>query len=468
MTKHNHLKKERILALYPFFFLALFCLAGCQKQPVLTFGPNFLADNGNANIVIVDTSTVSLGTVFTDSAATAGTGFLQIGNYTDSYFGNINSRAFLQLFPPPQPPGLTSSDSYDSIVLIMLYKKGNPYYGDTTQRQTFVINQVSSLYELNSFQTGLFSNSSFPISSESWGSASAIVYPNIPFTSQGIGDSIKIRMPDSLGRALYNMIYNGSDSLKPANWLNLFHGICISPGPGSTGAIYGFKDSATMRIYYNEASAYTTLKFIDFNIANRTLQFNNITVDRSNSPMKNLNLPTHNPQTPPATPSSQIGNAGYVQSITGNNVKLTFPYINAIAQRPDYISVLRATLTVRPVPGSFTTTWRLPPEIDLYTTDLTNRIGPPYPGVTGAVQNGSLVLDYLNPLNVAYTYDVTAFIRAQITNTSTTAAQNGLIMSMPSPADITSFNRAVLADGSYPVTQRVTLNIYYISLFPHQ
>ncbi len=275
-------------------------------------------------------------------------------------------------------------------------------------------------------------------------------------------------MPDSLGRALYNMIFNVSDSLKPANWQNLFHGLCISPGPGSTGAIYGFKDSATMRIYYNEASAYTTQKFIDFNITNKNLQFNNITVDRSNSPMKNLILPSHNPQTPPGTPSGQIGNAGYVQSITGNNLKLTFPYINAIAQRPDYISVLRATLTVRPVPGSFTTTWRLPQEIDLYSTDLTNRIGTPYPGATGALQNGSLVLDYLNPLNVAYTYDVTGFIKAQINRIrlSTTAAQNGLMLSMPSPADITTFNRAVLADDSYPVTQRVTLNVYYISLLP--
>ncbi len=145
MTKHNYLKKERVLALYPFFFLAMICLGGCQKQPVLTFGPNFLADNGNANIVVVDTSTVSLATVFTDSSATAGTGFLQIGNYTDSYLGNINSRAFLQVLPPPQPPALTSSDSYDSIVLIMLFKKGNPYYGDTTQRQTFIIKQAGKL-----------------------------------------------------------------------------------------------------------------------------------------------------------------------------------------------------------------------------------------------------------------------------------------------------------------------------------
>ncbi|MDP4257210.1 MAG: DUF4270 family protein [Bacteroidota bacterium] len=458
--------------IYPFFFIVLagLGLASCQKQPILNFGPNFLPDNNGATIVAVDTSLVSLSTLYLDSTATAGTGYLLVGNYTDSYFGNINSRAFLQVLPPPQPPALQPSDSYDSIVLILQYKKGSPYYGDTTLRQSFMINQVSSLYQLSSFQRGVFSNSSFPISPTSWGSSSALIYPSIPYTSQGIGDSIKIRMPDSLGKLLYRMIQDNSDSIiKPTNWLNWFHGLCISPAPGSTGAIYGFKDSATMRIYYNEASAYTSQKFIDFNITNKSMQFNNIKVDRSNSPMKNLILPTQYLQTPPTTPSALTNNNAYVQSITGSNVKITFPNLNAIAQRPDYIGVLRAQLIVRPVPGSFSTTWRLPPNLNLYVTDLYNSIVTPLPSsTTGGIQNGNLVVDYLNPQNTVYSYDITSFVKAQIVNSSQTASQNGLVLSMPPPDGETTFNRAVLADATYPVSQRVTLIVYYISLYPHQ
>jgi hypothetical protein len=142
--------------------------------------------------------------------------------------------------------------------------------------------------------------------------------------------------------------------------------------------------------------------------------------------------------------------------------------LNAIAQRPDYISVLRAQLIVRPVPGSFSTTWTLPPAIDLYFTDLTNRIGPAFPSSTGAAQNGSLVLDNQNPLNTVYSYDVTNFVKGQIVNTGITADQNGLLLSIPSPAGTTTFNRAVLADATFPVTQRVTLVVYYIALYPHQ
>ncbi len=42
-----------------------------------------------------------------------------------------------------------------------------------------------------------------------------------------------------------------------------------------------------MRIYYHEASVYTTQKFIDFGITNKGFQFNNITVNRTGSPTAN-------------------------------------------------------------------------------------------------------------------------------------------------------------------------------------
>src|ERR1700704_3729970 len=104
---------------------ALFLLVGCQKQPVLTFGPTYVADNNGANIVLVDTSTTIMSTLFTDSTATAGTGFLMVGNYRDAFFGEVSTRAFLQV-TPPAPPTITLFDNYDSIALIMLFKRANP------------------------------------------------------------------------------------------------------------------------------------------------------------------------------------------------------------------------------------------------------------------------------------------------------------------------------------------------------
>jgi hypothetical protein len=466
---YNYLQKRLFLLSS---LSALFFLVSCQKQPNLTFGPTYVSDNGSANIVVVDTSTAIMSTVYTDSTATAGTGFLMVGNLNDPYFGKISTRAFLQVAPPASQPTLTIFDTYDSIGLILLFKKNNPYYGDTTINQSFVVNQVDSLYQLANYQNGWFSNYSLPLDPTPLGKTSnIIIQPSIPFTSQQAGDTVFIRLNDNLGRQIFNQVFNLSDSIRKTDqWLAWFHGLCVSPDPGSQGAIYGFQDSAVMRIFYRENSLVSTVKYLDFELTNKSNQFNNLKPpDWSGTPLANLKKPTQPVQPPPATLSAATANASYIQTIEGLNVKLAFPYINGIAQRPDYLGVLRALLTVRPVPGSYSTTWRLPPQLGLYATDQNNEIQGIIPATgTSSLQTGNLSLDYFHPLNTTYTYDVTNFVKSQITNQTTNGTtQPALLLSVPAPANTASFTRAVLADPTYPMSQRVTLSVYYISLYPH-
>ncbi|HVV05059.1 MAG TPA: DUF4270 family protein [Puia sp.] len=473
MTINKYQKKEKFLLLSPVLLL-LFLATSCQKQPILNFGSNYNGDNGSADIVVVDTATVLMSTVRVDSTATAGTGYLQIGQYKDDYFGNIRSRAFLQVASPSLPK-ITAFDGYDSLYLIMLFRKGNPFYGDTTSEMTINVNQVNELYQLSDArqQRAFYSNWSFGTDPTSLGTAKVKMYPTIPYSTQGFGDTVKVKLDSALGAQLFNMIYNNADTItKSANWLNWFHGLCISadPASGTKGAIYGFSDSAIMRIYYHEVGTTTSIKTIDFGMTNKSFQFNNITVDRSTSPLAALKAP--NPslpsQTPPATLSTDLGGAGYLQSATGLNVKLTFPYLNGIAHRSDYLSVVRAVLTVRPIGNSFTTTWTLPPQVSIDYTDLNNLIGAPIPSsTTGSSQTGSMTVNYAAPQNTAYTYDVTTFVKSQILDVSVGAADRGLMLSVPSPNNVNSFARTVLADGNAPTTQKVTLSVYYLSLYPH-
>jgi hypothetical protein len=298
-----------------------------------------------------------------------------------------------------------------------------------------------------------------------------LIAPNIPYTSQGTGDTVRIRMDDNLGQTLFNMVYNKSDTVKTVSMFeNWFNGLCISPGPGAPANIIdGFKDSCVMRIYYRANAEISSEAFIDFPLYNKSSQWNNVTVNRTGKAISNLTLPTQLAQIPPATLSSAIGNVGYVQTIGGLNVKLTFPFLSSIALRRDFIGLLRATLTVRPVPGSYSQIWRLPPAVGIYSTDLNNLIGAPLAAVgTASAQTGSLVLDYFNPLNTVYTYDVTNFVKVQITNPSPTATQTGLMLSVPAPANTGAFNRLIVADQTYPLSQQISLSVYYISLFPHQ
>jgi hypothetical protein len=283
-------------------------------------------------------------------------------------------------------------------------------------------------------------------------------------------------MDPALGQQLYNMVYNKSDTLTNTTiWQQWFHGLCLSPGPGVANLIYGFKDSAIMRIYYRENGVISTGKFIDFNITDKSFQFNNVLTHYGGhngyqgKPVDSLKRPTQNPQIPPTTDSKHTNHVAFVQTIGGLNVKLTFPNITSIALRSDYIGLLRASLTVKPVPGSFSTTWRLPPAVAIASTDQNNLPLFPIPaaGIAGS-QTGALLLDYFHPVNTVYSYDVTAFIKAQVLNPSPVATQAGVILNIPTPGNTTAFNRLIIPDQTYPVDQRITLHVYYISLFPHQ
>jgi hypothetical protein len=389
----------------------------------------------------------------------------------------------MRVSPPASLPTLDPrADTYDSIGMILFAKKGNPYYGDTTVYQNYVVNQIDTIFQLPDGRYSWFSNNSLPLGPD-LGSTSVRIFPNQVTaygsnTSQGTGDTVRIPMDYNLGQQLYNMVYNRSDTLTNSTiWQRWFHGLCISPG-GAAAAnyIYGFRgDSAIMRIYYRENGVVSTGKFIDFNLTDKGYQFNGLTTHYGGKngyigkSVDSLLRPKLNPQVPPVTLSSKTGNAGFVQTIGGLNVKLTFPYLNSIALRQDYIGLLRATLIVKPVPGSYSTTWRLPPQVGVYATDLNNLIGLPISAIgVGGTQTGNLQLDYSNPLNTQYTYDVTSFIKTQILNQSATAAQTGLILSVPAPANTSAFNRLIVADQSWPVDRRVTLKVYYISLYPHQ
>ncbi|HEY4285771.1 MAG TPA: DUF4270 family protein [Puia sp.] len=478
MTIHKYPRKKGRISFFS-LLTAVFFLTSCQKQPNLRFGNQYTNDNNGSNVVVVDTSTVLVSTIYSDSTFTDGTGYLMAGTYKDPSLGTVTSRAFFQVAPPAGLPSLSPvNNTYDSIGLVVFFKKNNPWYGDTTSQQNYVVNQVDSSYQLSPpFLIGYSSNNSLPVDPTPLGQTGPIyIHPtaldSFPLTSQGISDTIKIRLDDKLGRQLYNMVYTLSDSINnPTSFQNWFHGLCLSTdgiGSGGTGAIYGFKDSCLMRIYYRTAGVFAQ-QYIDFNITNRSLAFNSIRTNYANTPLVNIRKPTgaYN-QTPPATSSKVTGNAGYIQSITGLNVRLSFPTIKAIALRPDYIGLLRATLTVRPVPDSWSTTWRLAPQIGVYTTDQNNLLGTPVPaaGISGA-QTGALNVDYFNPQNAVYAYDVTSFVQAVITNNASNADSLGLILSVPPPNNVADFRRVVIADQSYQVNQRTTLSVYYISLFPH-
>jgi len=467
MTEKNDLKRYQLSFLLP--AIILFFFAACQK-PSIDFGASFVNSNGNSNntsIVQIDTFTAHLSTVIVDSFPTAGTGSMLLGYYHDNIFGSVTSSTFLQMGTPSGTSGINNQSVYDSLVLNMRVNK--TFFGDTLKQQRYYVSQLNEIIQLPSTtQRTYYNNSSFSYNASPLGFTDVTILPTRGFTSQAFDDTVKIGLPDTLGQHLFEMIRNVSDTIRSINsFISYFKGLTIYPDNtiGHSGTLYGFKDTVTMRLFYHQPGIYTTSHFVDFTLSNNSNQFNHISADRTGTPLAILSTAQANRPNPlihAEVPSAQTNNAMYVQSATGIQGKITFPSISTVLGLPGYLGILRAQLILKPVAGTFTPELALPPQLMLSQTDANNQLGSPIFAGSG-IEYGNLYIDYNGAGITTYSYDITNYIKQQLTIGGNNT--DGLMISLPSPSSYTLFNRAVFGDATNK-NYNITLNLYYISL-PH-
>jgi hypothetical protein len=314
-----------------------------------------------------------------------------------------------------------------------------------TQTMTFPANQ-----------TAYYNNSSIPYDPAVLGSANVLIRPTGGFTSQGKGDSILMTMPNSMGEELFGLLYRNSDTITNADiFENYFKGLTVYPDLNNPGAVYGFKDSLILRIYYHEPGVTIEYKTTDFSVVNQYTQFNQIKYDRTGTPTAPLDA-LH-----PELPSTSSGNQAFLQPITSLYVKLLFPTISDILGYPDYLAIMKAELIVKPVAGTYSPIFNLPPQVPLALTTDANTIGAqlPYGG-------GNLSIDYLYGLNTNYSYDITTYIQNALTQGAPNNQKNGIILITPGDLFNTMFNRAVIGNQfNLKKSDQITLQIYYASYY---
>ncbi len=417
---------------------------GCQKTPI-QYGEQYV-DNGVTNIILVDSIRPVVSTIYKDSVITSQTNGLLVGSYNDAYFGKITASSFLQLAPPALSD-LLNNAQYDSLALLM--KCNGVYYGDTTLPVTFSISQPDQEIKFAENQAYFYNTSSFPVSNPPLGTKTMQLRPLS-------SDSANIRLSDVKGQELYDMIKNKSAILKDnIVFTDFFKGLHIA----STGnTVYGFKDSVMIRLYYHQTDITRDNKYFDFTFYNQPLQFNRITTDRSGTPLTALT--TQNNE----LLSTASGNIGYLQSATGIYLKIAFPTIRKLLERTDFVKIIKATLVVKPIQGSFNGYTSLPPVLYATPTDGGNEPGAPISAVSGGVaatQTGSLAIDAIYGTNTNYSYDVTAYLQQEITNAAIN--KDGLLLIPPTDSRFASLNRLVMGDVQN-VKNKLQLNVYYISV----
>jgi len=450
MARNLYLRNRSSLCLLP--VLIVIAIFGCTK-PQIAF-QNLGNGSNTPNVVTIDTFAVQVSTVFLDSFTTSGTKSQLLGRYIDPYFGKITSQSYTDIGTPSTLPLITNYSVYDSIQLIMRIDR--TFYGDTTQVQRFLVSQLTQVMNYPGTQNAFYNNNSIPYDPAPLGSVDVRINPTAGLTTQRIGDTIKIKMPNSLGQQLFGLLYRQPDTItNAAIFRGFFKGLTVYPDTSLPGAIYGFKDTMMLRLFYHEPGVVSTPKSTDFGVVNQSTQFNQITADRTGTPTENVNRQT------PELQSTASGNEAFLQPITSLYIKLLFPTISNLAGYPDYLAIMKATLEIKPVQGTYSPIYNLPPLVNLSLTGEGNTIGAQLP-----VGSGNLTIDYLYGINTNYTYDITAYIQGAIAQGAVNNAKNGLIIVTPAAAFNTMFNRAVIGNSyNTQKSNQISLKIYYASYY---
>lgn len=426
-----------------------FLWTSCKKADI-QFGEQFVNDDFT-NIVLVDTITPVISTVFRDSVIASQTGKLLLGSYQDPLFGHISTSSFFVMGNPSLIPDFHISAMYDSLVLRMV--GDSTFYGDTTVSQRFNVQQLSEVMNFADGETYFYDRTDFGVNHTILGSADVSLQPSRK-------DTIMFKLSNGTGTAFWNLIQNKALEVSTAtDFEQYFKGLRISPeNPATNAAIYGFSDTVVMRLYYHESNPDVVQKYIDFTLTSRNKQFNQIKYNRSGTV---LDVPI--PESKEIN-AALLNNAAYVQPLTGTVMKVRFPNIReTLLQRTDFLQLMRAELMLPPLGGSYSYQFMLPSQLAAYATDVNNNLGSTLGlmGATGTVaQYGNLTTDWLYGEDTYYTYDVTGYLQAQLEVSGDNT--NGLLFLPPSPAYNTAFNRVVF--GNRQNSKPIKLKVYYISV----
>jgi hypothetical protein len=421
----------------------MLAMVACKKTDIV-FGTAYV-DNESTQIVKVDTFSATLSTVYVDSFATNGAGATLLGSYTDPLFGHTTSQVYFEL-PPPNYEDIYQYTLFDSLTLIA--RLNNSYYGDSAKPVQLSVYPLTTNIQLETNTASLYNITAIPQSATPLGTANMFIQPLKD-------DSISIRLNNTMGMQLLGMLQRKSDTITNTTlFKDYYKGFTISAG-GSTDMLFGLTDTILLRLHYKKQGLFLQDKTLDIAVATTYNTFNRITTNRAGTPLAALG-PTQK-----ELPAQATGNTAYSQYFSSVMAKIQFPNVRELLKAPGYKKLLRASLIIRPVQGSYGF-YALPPELRLSLTNVLNEFsGDLYAtnaSGTNDVQTGNVVIDYVYGKDSYYTYDVTSYINSLLTTEN--YPYNGLLLTPTSGLLKTTANRIALGNR-YNANGKIELQLYY-------
>ncbi|MCG9791483.1 DUF4270 family protein [Flavobacterium algicola] len=404
----------------------------------------------NNNVILVDTLAVDVSTVQLDSLVTSSQLRITVGSYTDPIFGKVEASSYFQLTGDSYTIA-SSSDTeasayvFDSIRMVM--KLDKYYYGDTTQVHSFSIHRLQQNVKTSLEDDTFHNDSSLLYDSQSLGTVS---YKPKPYSQ----DSVNVVLSNDFGNALFQK-FKGKEITNSDEFIEYFKGFVIKPITGSSSSVMGFSMSSEMRLYYSKASTESESSLtLTFGINDTSKQFNNYTLDKSGTILKDL--PTNSEL---KLASTSTGNKGYVQSGTGVACRIDVPNIKQLKRLYTNGVILSAQLNIKPANGTYSDTYPLPDSLQVFVCDNLNRIKYALTSSSGSTLYAILNTqkDEFNE-TIGYDLSLGTFLQSELIKEN----NDKLSLLLVAPTINKGVNRLVLADQKTTVN-KLKLKLYYIS-----
>lgn len=400
----------------------------------------------NPAAVLIDTITAYIGVRTLDSFATASSNVALAGFHDDPFFGRILSQPYFRLSLPAEAINIPANSSFDSMQLMLRYNKY--YYGDTLQPVRLQVYKLTEKIEKGD-RTDFFNTTSFQYQANASGQYYGLAYPNRT-------DSLGIPMDAAWGQELFTKLKNKATEVSTEDEFNNYlYGLTIVPDTTITKSIVGFKatdSQLVMRLYYHVNDVVTRNEVIEFPLKENTTQFNHIRINRQQTELKKL--PAANIQ----VSSKTLSNTAYVQPLTGITSLISFPSLAALKEQGKFVSILKATLIIRPVRASYVN-YPLPERLILREEDQYGRQGSELYDASGlSIQYGNLQTDDIYHINTYYQYDLTGYMQQQL---AAGVYESTYLSLLPPPETTnTEFTRVVFGNRDHEY--RIELKLYML------
>lgn len=427
----------RMVRLSGLIFIMM-CMLSCERGEK-SIGGQFLNQEGRLSLV--DTFSVNLSTFTSDSVVTSGQKIALAGITNDPVFGKTTSKSYM-VFGFPSVSQVSDDAVLDSLVLALTYT--GYYYGDTLQKLNLGVHRLTEAVELDENTEALYNSSSFSYESEPLGSISLFPRP-------ASIDKITIQISNQLGNDFLDIFKKNSDKVKDdESFIEFFKGIVLVPS--SAGSIVGFDVNDTtlfLKLYYHIPSELgQDSKEIEFIPSTTSIQFNQITTSRANTPISKLGIAP--------TSANATGNCSFVQGCTSVITRVDIPFLNDFIQSHKNLEILRADLVIQPTLGQKVDD--LPENFSIYYSNSHCEFVKELTSTSGATLDGNLQIDYVFPENTTYTWDVTSYVK-QVISDNATKIEGLLIV----PNDYhTTFDRVMFSNQTKS-SYRTKLKLYTAS-----